>query len=65
MGYVEIVRVTPDQLTNCDSCQQDGLTSSGRYIEDSYGVPVMWFCFNCVNQILNQENNENKSVQSL
>jgi hypothetical protein len=49
MGYVEAIRVTPDQLTNCDSCQQDGLTTSGKYVSDSYGVPVLWFCFNCVN----------------
>jgi len=52
MGYVEAVRVTPDQLTNCDSCQQDGLTTSGRYIKDRTDVAVMWFCFNCVNQII-------------
>lgn len=52
MGYVEAIRVTSDQLSNCDSCQQEGLTTSGRYIEDRYGVAVMWFCFNCVRQML-------------
>jgi len=53
MGYVEMIRVTPDQLTLCDSCNQEGLTSSGKEITDSYGVAVLWFCFNCVNQVLN------------
>ena len=53
MGYVEAIRVTPDQLTNCDSFQQDGLTTSGRYIQDNHGVDVLWFCFNCVNKVLN------------
>jgi hypothetical protein len=52
MGYVEAFRVTPDQLSLCDSCNQDGLTTSGRAIRDSVNEVVMWFCFNCVNQIL-------------
>lgn len=47
MGYVEAIRVRPDELTRCDSCDQDGLTSSGIAIYDSYGIDIMWFCFNC------------------
>ena len=47
MGYVEIIKVRPDQLTRCDSCNQDGVTSRGIEIQDSYGVGIMWFCFNC------------------
>ena len=62
MGYVEVRRVTPEELTVCDSCSQDGLITSGRFIEDSYGVPVLWFCFNCVNKNTKQEKNEIKSL---
>ena len=47
MGYVEIIKVSPEQLTRCDNCNQDGLTSSGTEIFDSYGEGIMWFCFNC------------------
>ena len=47
MGYVEAIRVTPDQLTRCDSCDQDGLTSSGISIQDAYEQDILWFCFNC------------------
>ena len=49
MGYVEIVRtVTPAELTKCDDCSADELTSSGRFIYDSHGEPVIWFCYNCI-----------------
>jgi hypothetical protein len=48
MGYVEIIKVTPDQLDTCDDCNQQGLKTSGRTIFDTYGDPVLWFCFNCV-----------------
>lgn len=49
MGYVQIVRkVEPYELTNCDDCSNDELTSSGKYITDSFGDPVLWFCYNCV-----------------
>ena len=47
MGYVEAIKVTPQQLTRCDSCNQDGLISSGISVQDSYGVEILWFCFNC------------------
>ena len=52
MGYVEAIRVTPDQLTLCDSCGHEGLTTTGRDIVDSQGVSILWFCFNCVNRVL-------------
>lgn len=49
MGYVEIVRtVTPAELTKCDDCFNDELTSSGRFITDSINEIVMWFCYNCI-----------------
>lgn len=53
MGYVELIRVTKDDLSRCDSCDQDGLTSSGRSITDSHGVEVIWFCFNCTRKYTN------------
>ena len=55
MGYVEAIRVTPDQLSLCDSCNQEGLTTSGKDIKDSYNESVLWFCFNCVQKVLSQE----------
>jgi hypothetical protein len=48
MGYVEIVRVTSDQLDLCDQCGQQGLKTSGRMITDTYSQDILWFCFNCV-----------------
>lgn len=49
MGYAQIVRkVEAHELTNCDDCGNDELTSSGTFINDSSGQPVLWFCFNCV-----------------
>lgn len=52
MGYIELIKVTDDQLDTCDECYQKGLKTSGRTIVDSYGDPVMWLCFNCVQRIL-------------
>ena len=49
MGYAQIVRrVEAHELTNCDDCGNNELTSSGKYITDSSDQPVIWFCFNCV-----------------
>ena len=51
MGYAQIIRrVEAHELTNCDDCGNDELTSSGRYITDSSHQPVIWFCFNCVHK---------------
>ena len=47
MGYVEIIRVNPDELDTCDQCNQKGLKTSGRLITDSHGEAVIWICFNC------------------
>ena len=33
MGYVELIKVTPDQLDTCDQCNQQGLITSGKFIE--------------------------------
>ena len=52
MGYAQIIRrVEAHELTNCDDCGNNELTSSGRLILDSRDEPVMWFCFNCVQKI--------------
>lgn len=48
MGYFEIVKVTSDQLDLCDQCDQQGLKTSGRMINDEYSQDILWFCFNCV-----------------
>jgi hypothetical protein len=54
MGYAQIIRkVEPHELTNCDNCGNDELTSSGRSITDSVNEVVMWFCFNCIQKVLN------------
>jgi hypothetical protein len=46
MGYIEMIKVSADQLDVCDNCNQQGLKTSGRYMwrNDEY---LMWFCFNC------------------
>jgi DnaJ-class molecular chaperone len=46
MGYVELIKVTPDQLDTCDQCGQQGLITSGKFIEHNQ-ENVMWICFNC------------------
>lgn len=54
MGYAQIVRkVEAHELTNCDYCENNELTSSGRYITDYVNENVMWFCFNCIQKVLN------------
>lgn len=56
MGYVEIVRkVKPDELDVCDTCNQQGLKTSGKYDYDSYGEPFIFTCFNCVEKIRKNE----------
>ena len=52
MGYVELIRVTPDQLEICDSCNQQGLKESGHMINDSHGEPMIFSCFNCKQKII-------------
>ena len=47
MGYVEVIRVSPEQLDTCDQCNEKGLKTSGEFITDR-GQAVMWICFNCV-----------------
>ena len=55
MGYVQIVRkVQSNELTKCDDCGNDELTSSGKYITDNLGQNVIWFCFNCVNKVVSK-----------
>jgi hypothetical protein len=48
MGYVELIPITPDQLDTCDSCDNQGVRSSGRSITNSYDEEIMWFCYTCV-----------------
>jgi len=49
MGYAHIVRkVEAHELTNCDDCGNDELTSSGKYFEELSGQKILWFCFNCI-----------------
>lgn len=49
MGYFEIVRkVDPSELSRCDGCDQDQVTSSGKTYRDSEGHEILWLCFNCV-----------------
>jgi hypothetical protein len=53
MGYAQIIRKVEDhELTKCDDCGNDELTSSGRAIRDSVNEIVMWFCFNCIQKTL-------------
>lgn len=47
MGYVEVIRVNPEDLDRCDLCNQQGLKASGQFIEHM-GEKIMWKCFNCV-----------------
>lgn len=55
MGYAQIIRrVEAHELTNCDNCGNDELTSSGKAITDSVNEVVMWFCFNCIQSVLNE-----------
>jgi hypothetical protein len=47
MGYIETIRITPDQLDLCDSCNKQGLKASGYTAHDSYGEATIFLCFNC------------------
>ena len=40
------------ELSICDSCNDERLTSTGRDIMDTHDVPVLWFCFDCVRKVL-------------
>jgi hypothetical protein len=53
MGFAEVIHVSTEELEICDSCNQEGRLIKGQFITDSSGQPVMWFCFNCVNKVLN------------
>lgn len=57
MGYVEIIKLDPKnpdhKLDVCDKCGQQGLITSGHMTHNSHGDPVIFFCFNCKNKILN------------
>ena len=55
MGYVEAIRVTPDQLDTCDYCGQQGLKTSGHIVKDSYGEPMIFMCFNCKHKLLGKD----------
>jgi hypothetical protein len=49
MGYAQIVRrVEAHELTNCDDCGNNELTSSGKYFEELGSQKILWFCFNCI-----------------
>lgn len=50
MGYIEMIKVTADQLDVCDNCNQQGLKTSGRMVAIN-GENTMWFCFNCKEKI--------------
>jgi hypothetical protein len=52
MGYIETIRITPEQLDLCDNCNQQGLKASGHYANDSYGEAVIFFCFNCKRKLI-------------
>lgn len=47
MGEIYYERVTDAQLDTCDQCNNKGLKTSGREIQDEHGEVVMWICFNC------------------
>jgi len=55
MGYVEAIRVTPDQLDTCDYCGQQGLKTSGRMVNDIYGEPMIFMCFNCKQKLIGKD----------
>jgi hypothetical protein len=52
MGYIETIRITPDQLDLCDNCNQQGLKASGHYVNNSHGEAVIFFCFNCKRKLV-------------
>ena len=47
MGYVTAQRITLGQLDRCDSCNNEGLKETGKYITNSQGETVIFFCYNC------------------
>ncbi|CAB4166988.1 hypothetical protein UFOVP964_87 [uncultured Caudovirales phage] len=52
MGDIYARRLTPqDELWVCDSCNQEGVRANGKDIT-SHKEVVMWFCYNCVQKIL-------------
>ena len=46
MGYIEMIKVSADQLDVCDKCNQQGLRESGRTVILGDEI-ILWFCFNC------------------
>lgn len=50
MGYIEMQKVTADELDTCDNCNELGLKTSGRMVTLN-GENVMWFCFNCKEKV--------------
>jgi hypothetical protein len=55
MGYVEVAKVKQNELDVCDTCNQQGLKTSGKYGYDNYGEPIIFTCFNCVEKIKRNE----------
>jgi hypothetical protein len=47
MGYIQVIKVNPEDLDTCDLCNQQGLKASGQFIEHME-EKIMWKCFNCV-----------------
>lgn len=50
MGYIEMIKVTADQLDVCDNCNQQGLKESGQMLIRNE-EQLLWFCFNCKEKI--------------
>jgi len=51
MGYAEIIRVNPEDLDLCDSCNQKGRIASGHTIHNNEGERMIFICYNCKQNI--------------
>ena len=52
MGFVEMRKVSEHELDTCDSCNQQGLITSGHVIRNNENEPIIFFCFNCKQDLL-------------
>ena len=52
MGFVEMRKVSEHELDTCDSCNQQGLISSGHIVRNNENEPIIFFCFNCKQDLL-------------
>lgn len=53
MGELFVRKLTPqDRIDVCDKCGQEGVYANGKEVKDTHNEVVVWFCYNCTQQVL-------------